>query len=211
MTCSLNSSMIKVIKEPSYAKQRDETAFDAAINLGREYHFDEPHSRQVARLSASLFDQLEDLHRMVSKERRLLITASILHDIGACVSYRKHHKHSMKLISMSKLPGFMPRDILLTSNIARYHRKSEPSSKHTSFARLTKSEKEIVTGLAAILRMADALDRGHSQRVHGVMAAVKRRNLTIRLIGEGAMDQEREALKKKKSMFERVYKIKVRE
>ena len=53
--------------------------------------------------------------------------AAMLHDIGTAVDYDDHHKHSRYLILNAGLPGFTSRETALIGQIARYHRKGNPS------------------------------------------------------------------------------------
>ena len=85
--------------------RREQETLTAAVALGRHYVFDEAHAVHVARLAVSLFDQLESLHALGETERRILLSAGALHDIGPFVSFKRHHKHSFYLIANSELPG----------------------------------------------------------------------------------------------------------
>jgi exopolyphosphatase/guanosine-5'-triphosphate,3'-diphosphate pyrophosphatase len=190
--------------------RREQETLTAAVALGRHYVFDEAHSVHVARLAVSLFDQLESLHRLGETERRILLSAGALHDIGQFVSYKRHHKHSFYLIANSELPSLTEREMLVVANIARYHRKGEPSASHEGFVDLEAHERELVGKLASILRLADALDREHQQLVREVEAQLDGRELVLRLRGTGALLLEQWALKKKTEFFTNVFGLKVR-
>jgi exopolyphosphatase/guanosine-5'-triphosphate,3'-diphosphate pyrophosphatase len=97
----------------------------------------------------------------------------------------------------------------LVANIARYHRKSVPKVQHDSYRALSGKERVLVAKLAAILRLADALDNEHGSRVQTVETAYKKPNLTIRLDGEGDLLLEKWALTKKAEMFEEVFGVKL--
>lgn len=139
--------------------------------------YERAHSEQVARLCMSIFDQFVDLSMLSRKgrsaEARLLLeVAAILHDIGYLVNYSSHHKHSLRLIMNGDLPGLTARQTAIVANIARYHRRSEPTANHAPFARLSKPDRRLVRQLAAILRVADGLDRAHAQAVESVSVRV---------------------------------------
>ncbi len=189
---------------------RGEVPFEAALGVGRRYMFDEGHGVQVARLAASLFDQLELLHGMGRDERRLLVTAALLHDIGQFISFKRHHKHSLYLLTHSELPGISPREMLVIANLARYHRKRHPHLDHPEFAALAPADQERVRRLAAILRLADAMDREHMQRVRLVRARPEGDELVLMIEGEGDLLLEKWALKKKSGLFSEVYGRQVR-
>ena len=81
------------------------------------------------------------------------------------MSHKGHHKHSLYLISRSELPGFTPQEMLVVGNIARYHRKGAPSTLHPEFLLLPPGERDRVRKLSALLRIADALDKEHRQKI----------------------------------------------
>jgi exopolyphosphatase/guanosine-5'-triphosphate,3'-diphosphate pyrophosphatase len=91
-----------------------------------------------------------------------------VHDVGYLINYAGHHKHSYHLIAHSDISGFTASEIAIIANVARYHRRSEPRKSHGAFARLEKPDRRIVKALAAILRVADGLDRTHTQQIESI-------------------------------------------
>ena len=182
----------------------------AAVHLGRRYMFDEAHAVRVANLAVSLFDDLRARHSLGDTDRKLLLAAGVLHDIGQYVSYKGHHKHSLYLISNSELAGLEPRQMQVVANIARYHRKSEPEARHVAYAALPLEDQRRVRLLGAVLRVADALDRDHLQRVQRVRATVQGSDLVLELEGASELLLERWALQKKSDFFAHVFGLKVR-
>src|SRR5688572_16053883 len=113
-----------------HASRIEQQLLQAGLALGRRYRFDEAHGQQVARLALSLFDQLDKLHGLGANDRKVLLAAALLHDIGQIIGYRRHHKHSMYLILNSELPGLADEDVPIVALIARYHRRAEPADDH---------------------------------------------------------------------------------
>ena len=163
-----------------HATRLEQQLLNAAVALGRRYRFDEAHGRHVARLSLSLFDQLRNVHCLGAADRKILLGAAVLHDIGQIVSYRRHHKHSLYLIHNSELPGVASDETPMVASVARYHRRAEPSDDHELWNEFDPEKQERVRKLASILRVADALDREHLQRVERVEAQFEGR---LRLAG----------------------------
>lgn len=182
----------------------------AAISLGRRFMFDEAHGLQVARLALLLFDRLSGLHGLGPRDRQLLEAAAILHDVGLFVAFKKHHKHSLYLISRSELPGLASEENLLVANVARYHRKSPPRDHHSDYMKQSPEARLRTDQLAALLRLADAMDRQHLQRVADVHVEVEGLELRLGLEGEGDLLLERWALSRKKSLFEDTFGLMVR-
>lgn len=190
-----------------HASRQHKELIAAVVAMGRRYMFEESHARQVCTLALSLFDQLTSRHGLGNDERKLLLAAALLHDIGAYISYKKHHKHSMYLIGHGELPGFSARDINLTAIVARYHRRSEPAERHPEFAALPARDRDIVVRLAAILRLADALDREHRDRVQAVHLQIEGDTLHLCIAGEGDLYLEKWALERKSGLFKKAFNL----
>ena len=194
-----------VTRKRAHADRRDQELADALLAIGRRFTFDEGHGRQVAALSLALFDQLAAAQRLGAADRRILQAAAWLHDIGSYISYKRHHKHSMYLIEQCELPGFSAAEVALAATVARYHRKSHPGPGHEEFVRLKQADQNRVLALAAILRLADALDREHSARVRAVRVELQGNKAVLHLEGKGDLLLETWALKRKAQLFERVF------
>ncbi|HYC89676.1 MAG TPA: Ppx/GppA phosphatase family protein [Thermoanaerobaculia bacterium] len=148
------------------------------------------HAVHVARLALRIFDQTQELHRFRMGERELLEYAALLHEVGMHVAYQDHHKHSYYLISHAGLRGFTGDQVAVVANVARYFRKNPPDEKHENFAQLSPSQQEVVRRLAAILRIADGLDRGRRRTVRDVALHVDDRSVKfhVRLRGDAHVD-----------------------
>lgn len=153
----------------------------SVIELAERCNYVQRHATQVAHLSLSLFDATQPLHGLAAREREWLEFAAILHDIGGQISYEGHHKHSQYLIKHGGLRGFEPDEITVISLIARYHRQSVPKKNHRDFSALPASLRRVVRRLGAILRLAEGLDRSHSQVIRAVEVAGSEEGLLVRL------------------------------
>jgi exopolyphosphatase/guanosine-5'-triphosphate,3'-diphosphate pyrophosphatase len=187
------------------------TVVDACIRLGRRYGFDQAHGELVASFAASLFDDMAAVHRLGERDRLLLRAAAVLHDIGDYVRYDGHHKHSYYLIQHSDIMGLTPAERGIVANIARYHRKSPPDPSHPNFRELDKDARAKVRSLAAILRIADALDREHLGKVKSVNAEVDntKRRLTLHVNGEEDRELEEWTVRAKSELLRDVFDLEV--
>lgn len=149
--------------EKSHQVQKYQQLISAVKSLGEKYEYDQTHATIVTAYALKIFDALKDRRGLGARERQLLEIAALLHDIGYFVGISRHHKHSYYLIAESDIVGLSHRDQLLVANIARYHRKSFPKEQHENFRILYPKERKIITQLASILRIADALDREHGK------------------------------------------------
>ncbi len=182
---------------------------DSVIAFGQSCQMDDAHSRQVARLSLSLFDQLAEPFGLKKRERVILETAALLHDTGYYISYHSHHKHSCHLIRHAELFGITPRERELAAVVARYHRKSMPKKKHDEFQRLTVKEQQSVSRLAGILRLADGLDRRRCATVENLVCRVDGNLLQLLLSGSEDLAVELFGGSSKKDLFEKAFGLRV--
>ena len=181
----------------------------SALQIGRKYNFDEPHAAHVARLSASLFAALQTEHRLGPRYLTILNVAALLHDIGLFVSNRSHHKHSLYLILNSDLFGLAPQDLILVALVARYHRRALPRPTHELYSTLDRQSRVAVSKMAALLRIADALDSGHVQRVENPQFGAEAGVLVVKTQPRPDLMLERYALQQKSQMFEQVFGMRV--
>ena len=193
------------LSHTTYEAKKEEQLSKAAISFGRRFMFDEAHGLHVAELSLSMFEQLQDLHGLGSEDRQLLMAASILHEIGVFVSLKRHHKHTLYILSNSELPGLSPYQMNVVANIARYHRKNIPRDHHPDFVRLSEDDQRRTTILASILRVSNALDRSHAQKIKGIEVKVKKKGIQILLDGEGDLLLEKWAVSRRKALISKVF------
>lgn len=180
-------------------------------HLAESCHYEARHAATVRRTALALYDQLHDLHGLVHPDREYLEAAAILHDIGYHISHSQHHKHSYYLIRHSELMGFTDREIEIIANLARYHRKSHPRSKHEGFPQLGEEDQMRVRKLAALLRIADGLDRRHRDIFADVHCRVDKRSVHIDLGLRRDTDSSIEiwGAERRKELFEEVFRRKV--
>jgi exopolyphosphatase/guanosine-5'-triphosphate,3'-diphosphate pyrophosphatase len=175
------------------------------MRLGRKYYFDEKHATIVSKLALQIFDQTKSFHQLDDEARLILEVAALLHDIGHYINVANHHKHTLYLIQSSPLIGLTSLQMDMVANVARYHRKSPPKLQHKPYEDLAPKQRMIISQLAAILRLADALDHEHASTVDSVEVEYKRPRFLFRLKGKGDMLLEKWALAAKRDMFESVF------
>jgi exopolyphosphatase/guanosine-5'-triphosphate,3'-diphosphate pyrophosphatase len=146
----------------------------SVLALAQRTDCDLKHGLHVAKLASRIFDQTKPLHALEPEMTMLLESAAVLHEAGLHVSDRSHHKHSYYLIRHADLRGFTDYEIQIIANAARYYRKAPPEPEHENFAELAPAQQQDVEKLAAILRIAEALDRGHRGSVRDVAVRVRR-------------------------------------
>lgn len=185
-----------------------EQTIAAAVNLARKYQTDEKHGLHTAVLARAIFEATRAQHRMGDRELLLVEVASIVHDIGGFVAARGHHRHAYYLLTNSEIFGLSGMDLEIVANLARYHRRGGPQSDHPVYASLPRPARLTVNRLSGILRVADALDKGHTQRIQGPRISVAGDELRIEVEGAEDLALERMALDAKSGLFEEVFGLK---
>ena len=157
-----NSARIRKVERYPDVRRR------SVVELGERCGYWSEHAQQVARLALSIFDQTRSVHGLSDREREWLEYGALLHDIGVHISYERHHRHSYYLIRNGDLRGFDPQEIAVIALVARYHRQATPKKSHEGFGDLTGPLRRTVRTLAAIVRLAEGLDRSHAQALAGI-------------------------------------------
>jgi len=137
----------------------------STLELAERCNYYAEHAQQVVRLALAIFDQTRAVHGLTDREREWLEFAALLHDIGTHISYERHHRHSYYLIKNGDLRGFDPDEIEVVALVARYHRRGTPKRSHEEYSRLPAQLRRTVRTLASILRVAESLDRSHTQTI----------------------------------------------
>jgi exopolyphosphatase/guanosine-5'-triphosphate,3'-diphosphate pyrophosphatase len=178
--------------------------------MARRSDCDERHSRHVARLAGRIFDQTASLHGLAADRRELLEYAALLHEVGMHVSDRAYHKHTYYLVRHATLRGFTEQQLIVVANVARYHRKAAPRDDHENLGELTADERADIEKLAAILRIAEALDRSHRQAVRDVAVRGNGRGVKFLVRTRSDASVEIAAASKRARYFSDLFERKVR-
>jgi exopolyphosphatase/guanosine-5'-triphosphate,3'-diphosphate pyrophosphatase len=177
--------------------------------LSERFDVDRPHAEKVSQLAAKLFDGTAKVHGMGQTERLRLEVAAMLHDIGYFISIQKHHKHSFYIISNAEIVGLPENERLIAAHVARYHRKSLPKKEHIEFEGLPKKDRIVVRRLAALLRLADALDKEHLGAVRGIDCRIRDGALRIVAASRKSCRLETLGFERNAQMFREVFGIDV--
>ncbi len=176
----------------------------SVIELAERCGYSAEHARHVAQLCLSVFDQTRGVHRLGDTEREWLEYAALLHDVGVHISYERHHRHSQYLIRNGGLRGFEPEEIEIIGLAARYHRQAEPKKSHEEYGALRGPSRRAVRTLAALLRLAEGLDRSHAQAVGGLELVPRGDDYLVRLRADGDIELELWAAERHAAALEHV-------
>jgi exopolyphosphatase/guanosine-5'-triphosphate,3'-diphosphate pyrophosphatase len=191
-------------KEIAQADRYPDVRRRSVVELAERCSYWPDHAHHIARLALALFDRTRSIHGMTDLERDWLEYAAILHDAGVHISYQRHHRHSYYLIKNGDLRGFEPDEVETIALVARYHRRSTPARDHTGFSDLGRKRRKVVKRLAAILRLAENLDRSHAQTITDVEFHDRGSDALLQVRTAGDAELELWAAQRQAAPFERL-------
>ena len=197
-------------KEPHRYTAAARQLIAGARSFARRLEYDQRHAEHVRELSVMLFDQLQPVHHLPTPFRVLLEAGAMLHDVGHMVSHRGHHKHGEYLALNGDMPGLEGRDRAIVAALVRYHnRKSEPASHHASYSSLNSGDQRVTRRLAAILRIAEALDHSHRQRVTNLGASFQRDAMALQVTARGDATEDLRDANRSAELFEKEFHVRL--
>lgn len=176
-----------------------------SVLLANHYRVDKAHGQQIRRLTMQLFDQLQELHGLTRHDRLLLKVAAILHEVGSYINPKKHHHHSQYIILNSEIFGLSRADVEVVGLLARYHRHGAPTTAEPTYALLNQTDRLRVQKLAALLRVAEAMERAHSRRIRSFSVRANARRLELLVPDVGDLTLENLALRTKGALFSDIF------
>jgi exopolyphosphatase/guanosine-5'-triphosphate,3'-diphosphate pyrophosphatase len=179
-----NSARIQKVERYPDVRRR------SVIELGERCRYWPEHAQQIAKLALAIFDQTRSVHGLGDREREWLEYGALLHDIGVHISYERHHRHSYYLVKNGDLRGFDPEEIEIIALLARYHRQAAPKKSHEGYGDLKAPARKAVKAMAAMIRLAEGLDRSHAQALDGLELYPRGSDYLARLRATGDVELE---------------------
>ena len=185
-----------------YADELEQEQLSLLYSIGERYQYDEAHSRQVAKLALAMFDK----HGLDSHSRILLQATALLHDIGKYVSLRSHSLYSYMLIMSCDILGFSEMDKKIVALASYYHAHRLFSGKrHAEVEEMSPEIMPLVAKIAALVRLADAMDRSYKQKIKSCRVNVKNGVMKVEAVTLEDLTIEEWTFASKASFFEEVY------
>jgi exopolyphosphatase/guanosine-5'-triphosphate,3'-diphosphate pyrophosphatase len=176
--------------------------------IGSKYQIDKKHSVFVEKFSLEIFDSTKKLHKLGDRERLYLQVAAILHDVGGFISANDHDFHSYNIIRSQSIIGFSDIELELIASTARYHADDTPITTDKNYRYLSDADKMVVSTLAAILKLSEALDISHIQKIKEMKLVGTKDSLFFNLKSEEDIILEEWEFSKHVDFFEQVIGVK---
>ena len=133
--------------------------------------------------------------------------AALLHDIGELVSRDGHARHTAYLIENGDLRGFSPVEIQMLSCLGRYHVRGRPRESFQAWESLERKERERVSKLLSMLRIADGLDASHDSVIGHLGAELNGGAVEMVVSARGDAELEQWMLQRKRVLFQELFEL----
>jgi len=141
----------------------------ASQAMANRFNLDQIQIQRVSQSAEAIYAAYHSMLHLNNEAYRLLIAACQLHEVGLAMSHKKIHLHGSYIIGNSNLTGVTQRQQQILAAIVRFHRKSSPTAKHALLKDMRSQDMRTTIAVAAILRLASALNRtksGEAARPH---------------------------------------------
>ena len=152
-------------------------------------------------------EQLSLSHGMDEHCRTLVQATALLHDIGKYISMRSHSLYTYKLIMSTDILGFSDNDKKIVALASYYHANQLFENKAGS-PEMEKELTPLVAKIAALVRLADAMDRSYQQKIKFCKVSIKDGTMLIEAKSKVDLTLEEWTFAGKATFFEEVYGLK---
>ena len=205
---SMRDGIVEEMVMPTrWNKEFRDQLLHCAFEIAKKYETEISHVTHVCKLAQKLFTDLTPLHQLSSRYELILSAAAVLHDVGLFISNRSHHHHSMYIILNCNLFGLGAKEVMLVALTARYHRRAMPNSSHDEYNSLDRESRVAVSKMAAILRIADSLDRTHTHSIMPTDILVKHDRVILNIKKVPDLPVIKIAVRQKGDLFEKIFGV----
>ena len=179
-----------------------------ARNIAKRYSSGKSHIQGTMNLCFDIFDSMKKVHGMTARERLLLQIAALLHDCGKYISMGDVAECSYQIIMSTEIIGLSTEEREMIAWAVRFN--SIPLTVYDELkmkAGIDRTSYMTIAKMAAILRLANAMDRSHYQKIRGIKTVLKDRELQMIVDSSQDVSLELGLLKDKVEFFEEVFGI----
>ena len=186
----------------------EEDILAAARNIAKRYKSNQAHIRNMEELTLLIFNKTKKVHGLRDRDRLLLQISAILHNCGKYISLTNVADCAYNIILATEIIGLSHDEQKVIANVVKYNTVAFDFSQDPDTSTdLTVSQYQLVAKLTAILRIANALDRGHKQKCTGATASLKEDELVISVTTSEDLSLEKLTLEERAPFFEEVFSI----
>ncbi|HMK46779.1 MAG TPA: Ppx/GppA phosphatase family protein [Methanocella sp.] len=176
-------------------------------NKVKIYGLDSTHSGQVANLALSLFDAMQEVHRLGSDSRQILWAAAWLHESGYLYNYHNRYNNTFYNIMNDTIFGLTQLETYKVGLIAAFYGAGGIKGRDGLVSMLDKDEAKALRKMGVLLALADAFDRRRSGRVLGLDCAIDKNTVKIRPACKDDCWIERKSAESVRPHFEKAFDL----
>lgn len=181
-----------------------EDILSEARHLNKRYLGNKPHTALIEKQSLAVFDATKKIHGLGKRERLLLQLAAILHDCGKYISMTAPGQCAYDIIMATEILGINHEERKILANVVKFNTVELDSYEELHLSRKTYT---VIYKLTAILRLANAMDRSHKQKLADAAVALRNGKLTISVNTSEDISLEKGLLEEKARFFEEVFGV----
>ena len=180
-------------------------------NIAKRYSSSKSHIQGTMNLCLNIFDSMKKVHGMGARERLLLQIAALLHDCGKYISMENVSECSYQIIMSTDIIGLSSLERQMIACAVRFNNSAfvHYDELYSMGIAIDRESYIKVAKMTAILRLANAMDRSHYQKVKGIKTALKDRELQMIVDSAQDISLELGLLKDKVAFFEEVFGIRL--
>ena len=192
------------------ASQHDftEDMISMAYQMAEHYESDMEHTKNVTHLSMEIFDSVRKISGSTPRDRLLLRVASILHDCGKFVNMMYGTDNSYYLILNTEIIGISEDEKRIIANAIRFNSSVEVPDYSMVASQMSHVDYVRMLKMAAILRLANGMDRSHQQRIQDVRVTISGPELKIMANTIYDITLEQGMMENRSHFFEQIYGLK---
>lgn len=179
-----------------------------AGNISKRYMGSRKRSETMEQICLTIYDSMQKIHGMGKRERLLLQLSAILHDCGKFINMTNVGECSYYIIMNTEMIGLSHMEREIVAFVVRFnHDRFLYYDEIVTDSLIDRQAYLVIAKLAAILRLANSLDKSHKQKFKKIKGQLDDRQLIITVEAGQDILLEQEMFKKVADFFEEVYSV----
>ena len=184
----------------------EEDILATANNIAKRYRCNRNHVEQTAYFALKIFDVVRKPFGLDKMQRLQLQIAALLHECGNFINLHDGARNSYYIVANTEILGLSHKERMEVANVVKYNPLYLPSKDKIS-AELDGCDYIVIAKLAAILRIANILDKSHMQKIEDISVTLKDGKLIILAKTYEDISLEAGLFEARADFFEQIYGI----
>ena len=182
-----------------------QSALACAEQTALRFGCDLDHCRFIGDFACKIFDKMKRVHGLDPSKRLILQLAATLHSCGRFVSVRQHNRCTFDLIKGMDIFGLSSSEVLEVAFVAGSISNNLAVEENQDFALLPNEEKLVISKMAAMFRMANALDKYHRAKLRDLKVSMEEDRVIFKAEASGNTLLERWSFRESAAFFTDVF------